>query len=118
MLKSQRQGKRTRLASHEVREVKKLLDQKVSQVEIKKITGISRMTIYKIKNGLRKETTDDHFAGNPEHRAFFNGPVERCPGCGRKVHMPCLACKVDSLKRLERDRNSERDRRQKVDSFK
>lgn len=28
-------------------------------------------------------------------RVFHDGPLRRCPACGRKVFLPCLACETE-----------------------
>ena len=41
---------------------------------------------------LRRERLAEQ--GGPLEEPLFSGPIERCPTCGGRVYMPCVACKV------------------------
>lgn len=89
-------GRGKRLTPDLVAEIRRLKAAGCTQMEIKRITGISRTTIHLVVNGRRiaeKPPAEPEEEANP----YFDGPVERCPRCGRKVYMPCMACRVDSM---------------------
>lgn len=78
--------------------IKRLAGEGLSQRAINRATGVSRETIRRILSGAHAENPlrDTLYdIDNP----IFTGPVERCPGCGAKVYMPCLACQVRKQKR-------------------
>jgi len=66
-----------------------ILDEKLSQRQIAKQTGLSRATIGAIASGKRRI-----FKRKPllviEHDK--NSPHVRCPGCGLRVRLPCVRC--------------------------
>jgi len=61
------------------------------------VVGVSRGTVSAIATGrrgeeVRRQSNDDYAAlGQP------TGPVERCPGCGGMVEMPCRLCRAQSV---------------------
>ena len=63
-----------------------------SQRRIARLTGISRGTIAAIAKGRRRP----HEPRADEEEPL--GPIERCPGCGAMVHMPCHACRIQQRK--------------------
>ena len=75
-------------------EVQHLLDDgMISQRKIAKQVGLSRSTVASIASGewtarQRLRTV------KPEPFAQSTGPIERCPGCGGRVYMPCHLCRV------------------------
>ena len=84
-----------------INEIRRLLDQReLSQRMIARRIGVSRGTVNAIWLGKRP----DRQAHRPEEEilAYGAGPVERCPGCGGKVQMPCLVCRVRSLQETRR----------------
>lgn len=88
-------------------QIRSLLAAGLTQREIERRTGVARNTIAKIARGTRP----DYEARRREReaRAMLQeaGPVERCPGCGAKVQMPCLACRINSMLEQKRwDRNA------------
>lgn len=99
---------RRRLPPHLIEEVIRLRAAGNTQLEIKRKTGISRTSIHYIINGKRDFTQN---ADAEESLGLFDGPIERCPGCGRRVHMPCMPCRIESA--METERFSRPDRRQR-----
>lgn len=107
---------RNRLQSHQIAEIHRLRESGCTQMEIKRITGISRTTIHLVLHGKHASAhAQENDQPIDDSTPFFNGPIERCPRCGRRVHMPCMACRVDSMidsGQVERSEIQERDRRQ------
>ncbi|GAA4428350.1 helix-turn-helix domain-containing protein [Bremerella cremea] len=108
---------RNRLQSHQIAEVHRLRAAGHTHMEIKRQTGISRTTIHLILHG---QHSSSHAQENNEpiddSTPFFDGPIERCPRCGRRVHMPCMPCRISSMVdsgQLERSETDDRDRRQR-----
>ena len=79
------------LAPSMVTEIRRLLvEDKLSQRKIAKLTGVSRGTVGAIASGRRpdyepRSKSDDEFE-RP------SGPPQRCTTCGGMVYMPCRLC--------------------------
>ena len=77
-----------------VRKIKELLAaKKLSQRPIAKLMRVSRGTVSAIATGRRP----DYAALRRQREAeavTVREPKGRCPQCGAKVYMPCLACDV------------------------
>ncbi|PQO28728.1 helix-turn-helix domain-containing protein [Blastopirellula marina] len=87
--------RRNRIEPSQISEIHRLRAAGRTQVEIQRITGISRTTIHRI---LNKDSADNESSPTDNDAInYFDGPIERCPRCGRKVHMPCMPCRVDSM---------------------
>lgn len=73
-----------------VQEIRRLLvDQKLSQRKVARLTGVSRGTIGRIASGQRPDDLTVHAVPEwPEP----SGPPQRCPSCGGMVDMPCRLC--------------------------
>lgn len=82
------------IAATVVSEIERLLGEgRLSQRKIAGLTGVSRGTVSAIASGKRvlqaprrPELPDDFFAPD--------APIARCSGCGARVRMPCLACRI------------------------
>ena len=84
------------LPNERVKEVMQLLDTgRHSQRQIAKITGVSRIVIYRIAKGKRKLRQKTENTAWDEDR--YKRPFERCPVCGGRVQLPCIACIVKRL---------------------
>ena len=84
------------LSNKRVKEVMRLLDAgQHSQRQIAKITGVSRIVIYRIASGKRalRPVTENTDWGEDRYKR----PFERCPICGGLVQLPCIACIVKRL---------------------
>jgi hypothetical protein len=68
-----------------------------TQRSIALATGVSRGSVATIANGRRISQP-----GRPSGTNALRGPIERCPGCGRRIEMPCRACLGEA--RNQRDR--------------
>ncbi|HUT11873.1 MAG TPA: helix-turn-helix transcriptional regulator [Thermoguttaceae bacterium] len=86
------------IAPHVVEQIRHLLAEgKLAQRKIARLVGVSRGTVGAISTGRRpndlcRRPDGDHAAlGQP------TGPLERCPGCGGMVEMPCRLCQARSL---------------------
>jgi hypothetical protein len=93
------------LPDERIKEVMRLLETgKHSQRQIAKLTGVSRIVIYRIASGKRKlrPVTENVWDENRHRR-----PFERCPVCGGLVQLPCLGC---ILKRLGKGKTFRLDR--------
>ena len=81
-----------------VQEVRRLLAKgNLSQRKIAGLTGISRGTVGAIAAGRRP----DHVSLGRAAKDVFPepaGPLQRCPGCGGMVYMPCRLCQARALK--------------------
>jgi hypothetical protein len=70
-----------------------------SQRKIAMMVGISRATVGAIAAGKYHDRLERERARAQEYRP--SGPLARCPGCGGMVLMPCLVCRVRSMKQQE-----------------
>ncbi len=79
-----------------IAEVKRLLALgTLSQRQIARRTGVSRIVVHRIAGGKRKDRV-------PKTEKALDVPwepndstkPERCPTCGAKVKLPCLACMI------------------------
>ena len=80
-----------------VREIRRLLKQGgLSQRAVARQVGVSRGTVDAIARGTRP----DYDARRAALDAFTppSGTPRRCPGCGRLVKMPCLACQITAMR--------------------
>ena len=78
-----------------VRQVERLLGEgRYSQRKIARMTGVSRDTVHAIASGKRPDYEARQQEAAERGDAPFSGPPHRCPGCGRLVLMPCLACLI------------------------
>lgn len=74
-----------------------LVDQKMSQRQVARLTGVSRATVKAIASG---EWFERYRA---RHGCDNTTPIlTRCPECGAMVEMPCRACEVRRLKKAGR----------------
>jgi hypothetical protein len=85
------------LSEEKVREIEQLLlEGKLSQRRIAKMTGASRGSVNAIATGTRKlqgpKPVDD--------RPVPSGPFVRCPVCGANTQMPCMTCFVRDERRM------------------
>ena len=77
------------LAQGVVDQVRSLLAEgALSQREIARRLRISRGSVGAIARGTRPDYTNDF--------TYPSGPARRCPECGVKVQMPCLACQLEA----------------------
>jgi hypothetical protein len=87
-----------------VDEIRRLLNGgKLSQRTIARQTGVSRGTVQAIADG-RHPSGSARRAGR--RRDGFSPPIglpARCPGCGAKVRMPCLACYIKKTKSRQKN---------------
>jgi hypothetical protein len=77
--------------------IEQLLRQGMSQREVHRRTGVSRGTIGRIARGQRPDHQALRQRKQTEELSLFVGPLQRCPGCGGLVEMPCRACHTRSL---------------------
>jgi transcriptional regulator with XRE-family HTH domain len=88
------------LAVTKVQEAQRLLAEgRLSQRRIAALIGISRSTLSGIAAGTRPDYDALRRARGDDEEPL--GPVERCPGCGGRVHMPCRLCRVRKIKHQE-----------------
>ncbi len=82
-----------------VREIELLLAAgRMSQRKIAKHVGVGRAAVSTIALGERP----DYEAIRQPKFAAPTGPLVRCPGCGGKVRMPCVQCRILAVKELAR----------------
>ncbi len=76
-----------------VEEVRQLLDEgQLSQRKIAAQLRVSRGTVSALANGKR-----GLYGREPDPFGDLNhsvSPPERCPGCGARVFLPCVLCRV------------------------
>lgn len=86
-----------------VNEIKRLLETRdLSQRQIAKRLGTSRGTVSDVAKGRRRTRTKKKNT-DADLLVFSNeSELARCPGCGGKVYMPCLRCRICSLKQQQR----------------
>lgn len=93
------------IANAVVAEVRHLLSQgDLSQRKIAQRLGVSRGTVNAIAQGRRPDYDRPHRL--EDDFVPPAGLFQRCPVCGAKVQMPCLACYVRAI--LERRRTGGR----------
>jgi hypothetical protein len=78
----------------------------LSQRKIAEHVGVSRGTVGAIALGRRPDHEDRRQAcpGDSAAADAFSSPSrppQRCPECGGMVEMPCLACRVRGLMRID-----------------
>jgi len=83
------------LTSKQKAEIKRLLAEKASFREIATLTGASRGAVAAFAR--RKQRRGRKPAPRRTELEEL-GPFERCPGCGRRVSMPCRACQADAIR--------------------
>lgn len=82
------------IAATVVNEIERLLAEgRLSQRKIASLTGVSRGTVGAIASGQRVLQSPAPSALAEESFAP-DAPIARCPICGAKVRMPCLACQL------------------------
>ena len=94
------------LAPEKVQQIRQMLAEgKHSQRRIARILGVSRGTVLAIANNRRPDYEALRRARQEEEETAllqFSGPPRRCPDCGGKVYMPCLACRARRWKEKQR----------------
>ena len=85
-----------------VMEIKRLLDEgELSQRKIARQVGVSRATVGDIASGKRALFgRDDSTAGDEE---CLPQEFARCPSCGARVLLPCVACAARHYRFREMD---------------
>lgn len=82
-----------------VNEVRRLLNEEgLSQRTVATRTGVSRSTVCAIARGTRPDYESRR--REPDPFPPPTGPARRCPTCGRRVQMPCLACRITAMRKL------------------
>ena len=83
-----------------VMEIQRRLASGQSQRSVARLLSVSRGTVSAVANGRR--TTGQGSCNPKETYVPPHGPIARCPECGAKVMMPCLACQVRQIRRDRR----------------
>jgi hypothetical protein len=92
------------LAPHVVDEIRGLLREgHLSQRKIARKTGVSRGTVAAIASGRRPDY-GDRVPRRSDEAVEWLGPLERCPGCGGMVSMPCRLCRARAVQERTRRR--------------
>ena len=73
--------------------IRRLLADGLSQRQIARQCHVSRGTVQAIAAGKRRDRMPEDDPG------LFSGPIGRCPTCGARVYLPCLACRVRQMRR-------------------
>ena len=80
-----------------VHEVQRLLRvEGLSQRKVAMRLGVSRGSVHAIAQGKRNEPTGPRLL---DPGLQYDRPPERCPECGGLVYMPCLLCRIRTLRR-------------------
>ncbi len=79
-----------------ISEVKRLLALgELSQRSIARLTGASRVVVHRVASGKRKDrVSKTHEAWKVPWESSDSTKPGRCPTCGAKVKLPCLACLI------------------------
>ena len=86
------------IATGTAEEIRELLAAgELSQRRIAQRTGVSRGTVQAIARQRHGQTQVRSRREAGEGFVFPAGPARRCPVCGAKVQMPCLACHVRAI---------------------
>ncbi|MDA7950241.1 MAG: hypothetical protein MPJ24_02050 [Pirellulaceae bacterium] len=94
------------LTPEQIERILRLAEDGEKQRAISRITGHARDTIRSI---IKKNNLGEIWARRPEStKEFFSKdkPPRRCKKCGRMVHLPCLACHLEAIKKEERLRKA------------
>lgn len=83
------------LTPERIATVQRYLDEGKSRNRIRQLTGIGRHTIDEIADGREQ-------FGRPEYH--------RCPECGRKVVLPCIACREERFAKAKPGESNEPER--------
>jgi DNA-binding XRE family transcriptional regulator len=85
-----------------VERIRRLLaDGRMTQRGIARELRVSRGTVDAIAHGRRSNDAVQGRGWTPSLETSA-GPIERCPGCGVRVRMPCLACRLRTLQQFRR----------------
>lgn len=76
-----------------------LAEKKLSQRAIARQTGVSRVVVHRIATGKRKPKKKR--LPQPWEEDRSGRPFERCPHCGTRAQLPCLACLLRNYLRKE-----------------
>jgi len=89
------------ISPSKVQEIERLLHTgQLSQRKVAVQVGVSRATVRNIALGTRPDYEARRLERVRE-RDEAPGPLERCRGCGGRVYMPCLLCRVRRIKAAE-----------------
>jgi hypothetical protein len=69
-----------------------LLEDRLSQRQIARVTGVSRASVSAIAQGTRRAMGNE--GGESEEFFSISKPPRRCSQCGGLVYMPCHLCRV------------------------
>ena len=87
-------------AGERVKEVERLLAVgKLSNRQIASITGVTRTIVGRIADGTHRPQSRRERAPSVDEPL---GPAVRCSGCGGRVYLPCVLCRVRSLTAVRR----------------
>ena len=76
---------------------------RLSQRRIAQVVGIARGTVATLKRiGHERPRGQTNMLLVPRPP----GPIEQCPGCGRLIEMPCLACQAEGHREMRPARKS------------
>jgi hypothetical protein len=87
------------ISSSQAEEIRRLLNGgELSQRAIARQTGVSRGTVQAIAVERRRRGSGRRAFETPRGFSPPSGLPVRCPGCGAKAQMPCLACCLRRIK--------------------
>ena len=89
-----------------VDEIRRLLREKrYSQRKIASRLGVSRGTVNSIATGKRSNNAGRENAENAADNDLItpSGLPQRCPTCGAKVMIPCLACQIRARMKCQKE---------------
>jgi hypothetical protein len=87
------------LTPSQIREIRELAAQGLSQRAIARKTRHCRPTIAGVLANSAIHRL--HFMPQGLDALKYNSPA-RCPGCGRLIQLPCLACRIERLRIADR----------------
>ena len=87
-----------------VEQVQQLLAAGLSQREAARKVGVSRGSVHAIATGKRTLRENPSRDADEAELVTPRGPWQRCPQCGGRVMMPCLACQIRQFRERPIDR--------------
>ncbi len=87
--------------------IKILIELNRTDAEIAVALNLSKSVIWRIRQGkwrpasqpVKKPEPEAEFASDQEDDEERSQAYKRCPGCGNKVLMPCVLCRVNAFKK-------------------
>lgn len=96
---------RQRVSQDQYERIKILIELGRTDADIAVALNLGKTVICKIRNGKwrpasrpAKQEPEAEFVSDRDDEEEKSREYKRCPGCGSKVLMPCVRCRVDAFK--------------------